>query len=714
MPRTEFELVLFWNSLIPISVVDAKTLKFLEINPAFMDLYGYSRETFFEMTIRDIRPSEEVERLLSYMLDDDAPSEEHLGIWMHKNKTGDILYVLQNVQKFTYHGQEALLIYSLDVTSEYVARLELEEARRLNDTLIRNLPDGFFLLNENGYVIKWNRRFEQLSGYNEDEVPGLTYRNFHEYQHLDQVEKAMKTLLDGETITMEAVFVKKDKTDVPCFYSASGFKINDKKYVIGTCRDLRSFKALEVKARKEKRRFRETFEQAAVGIAHVGLDGSWLRVNDKLCQILGYDRQELLEMDFQTVTYPDDLEADLYHVQKLIDAEMDTYTIDKRYIRKSGELIWVRLTVSSVWDGDTLEYFISVIQDITESYKLQEELKINQERLIKAQQIGKIGNWELDIQHDDLYWSDEIYRIFGIVSRDSFASNFEAFLATVHPEDREKLLKTQDAALRGEVPLNVEHRIVLPDGNIRTVFERGELRRDKEGKPISFVGTVEDITDLKETERALRQALNEKEVALGEMHHRVKNNLAVISALFTLHAESQSGLTPVEVIELIEQHIKTISRIHEEMYKSSDLSRIPILSILEKHLSNELFTEGVVKSISLPEEEIHINANQAITFFLLISETGLELNRICNKNNVIINKLSLFSENESLNIVYSLSKKNSPEVFSGIESVFKVQPIISTLMHQLDIKFEVNPDLRRVHIQFKMKDIKGSATSILN
>jgi hypothetical protein len=198
------------------------------------------------------------------------------------------------------------------------------------------------------------------------------------------------------------------------------------------------------------------------------------------------------------------------------------------------------------------------------------------------------------------------------------------------------------------------------------------------------------------------------------MHHRVKNNLAVISALFTLHAESQSGLTPVEVIELIEQHIKTISRIHEEMYKSSDLSRIPILSILEKHLSNELFTEGVVKSISLPEEEIHINANQAITFFLLISETGLELNRICNKNNVIINKLSLFSENESLNIVYSLSKKNSPEVFSGIESVFKVQPIISTLMHQLDIKFEVNPDLRRVHIQFKMKDIKGSATSILN
>ena len=713
MPRTEFELVLFWNSLIPIAVVDAKTLKFLEINPAFTDLYGYSRESFFEMTIRDIKPAEEVGRLLSYMLDDDAPSEEHLGISMHKNKSGEILYVLQNVQKFRYHGQEALLVYSLDVTAEYVARLELEEARRLNDTLIRNLPDGFFLLDEKGHVIKWNHCFEQLSGYYEDEIPGLTYRDFHEAQHLDQVEEAMKMLLNGETITMEAVFVKKDKTDVPCFYSASGFKINDKRYVIGTCRDLRSFKALEVKARKEKRRFRQTFEQAAVGIAHVGLDGSWLRVNDKLCQILGYDREELLKIDFQTVTYPDDLQTDLYHVQKLIDGELDTYTIDKRYIRKTGEVIWVRLTVSSIWDGDDLEYFISVVQDITESYKLQEKLEINQERLIEAQEMGKIGNWELDISKDELYWSDQVYRIFGIINKDDFKLNFESFFSRVYPEDRAKLMREQERALRGEAPLNFEHQIVLPDGQIRTVFERGKLRYDQEGKPAYLVGTVHDITDLKETESALRQALNEKEIALGEMHHRVKNNLAVISALFTLHTERGDGLTPAEVIELIEQHIKTISRIHEEMYKSPDLSRIPILSILEKHLNNELFTEGAVKSISLPEQEIHVNVNQAITFFLFISEIGLELNHICNKNNAVITNMRLFSENESINIVYSLSVENSTKVFSKIESVFWEQPIISTLINQLGIKSDINPDSGRVLIQFEMKDVRGSATTLL-
>ena len=713
MPRTEFELVLFWNSLIPISVVDAKTLKFLEINPAFTDLYGYSRETFLEMTIRDIRPSEEVERLLSYMLDDDAPYDEHLGISTHKNQSGDILYVLQNVQKFKYHGQEALLIYSLDVSTEYIARLELEEARRLNDTLIRNLPDGFFLMNDKGHIIKWNHRFEQLSGYNEDEIPGLTYRDFHETQHLTRVEEAMKTLLDGETITMEAVFVKKDKTDVPCFYSASGFKINDKRFVIGTCRDLRSFKALEVKARKEKRRFRQTFEQAAVGIAHVGLDGHWLRVNDKLCQILGYNREELLEMDFQTVTHPDDIENDLIHVQKLINNEIDTYTVDKRYIRKSGEIIWVRLTASTVWDGDILEYFIGVAEDITESKQLQNELKINQERLLKAQEIGKIGNWEYDLEKDQLYWSDEVYRIFGIINKDSFASNFEAFLSAVHPEDRPKLIEAQELAIRGEAPLNTEHKIVLPDGTVRVAFERAELKYNHNGSPKSLVGTVQDITDLKETEQALRQALNEKEIALGEMHHRVKNNMAVISALFNLHRDEQSDISSSEVIKLIEQQIKTISRIHEELYNTKDLSRIPIRRILQQHLNNELFTKGVVKSVSLPEEEIYINANQAVTFFLMISEIGLELSHICSETQTQVNDLSMYIENGQFNVVYSLSPKDSNGVFTQIEKIFCEQPIIHTLMDQLGIESKINSETGRVHIQFKLEDIKGSVTSML-
>jgi PAS domain S-box-containing protein len=112
---------------------------------------------------------------------------------------------------------------------------------------------------------------------------------------------------------------------------------------------------------------RATFDQAAVGIAHVGIDGSWLRVNDKLCTIVGYPRENLLRMTFQDITHPDDLETDLEYVRQVLSGEIKTYSMEKRYYRKDRSLVWTNLTVSLVKDssGEPLR-FISVVENITE------------------------------------------------------------------------------------------------------------------------------------------------------------------------------------------------------------------------------------------------------------------------------------------------------------------------------------------------------------
>ena len=104
-----------------------------------------------------------------------------------------------------------------------------------------------------------------------------------------------------------------------------------------------------------------------MGISHVGLDGRWLRVNNRLCEIIGYSREELLRLTFQDVTLPDDIEPDLTMVQRSIAGEIDGYHLEKRYVRKGGAIIWVNLTVSLVRDADTTRplYFISVVEDIT-------------------------------------------------------------------------------------------------------------------------------------------------------------------------------------------------------------------------------------------------------------------------------------------------------------------------------------------------------------
>ena len=89
-------------------------------------------------------------------------------------------------------------------------------------------------------------------------------------------------------------------------------------------------------------RFRATFEQAAVGMAHVGLGGGWLRVNDRLCDVVGYPREELLGLRFQDITRPEDLETDLGYLRRLLAGEVETYSTQKRYFRKDGSIVWLK------------------------------------------------------------------------------------------------------------------------------------------------------------------------------------------------------------------------------------------------------------------------------------------------------------------------------------------------------------------------------------
>lgn len=155
---------------------------------------------------------------------------------------------------------------------------------------------------------------------------------------------------------------------------------------VGTHSDITEQKHYEAALRQSQEQFRATFEQAAVGIAHVDLEGHWLRVNQKLCDIVGYCAAELTERTFQDITHPDDLEADLALMQKLLDGEIQTYSIEKRYFHQSGEIVWIELTASLVRevapdhqasnsDLGIPRYFISVVEEINDRKQAQAELQ---------------------------------------------------------------------------------------------------------------------------------------------------------------------------------------------------------------------------------------------------------------------------------------------------------------------------------------------------
>ncbi len=157
----------------------------------------------------------------------------------------------------------------------------------------------------------------------------------------------------------------------------------------------------EQRLRESERLSQATFDLAAVGIAHVGADGRWLRVNDKLCAIVGYSREELLRSGFQDITHPDDLKEDLDHVRQLLSAQIKNYSMEKRYLCKDRSVVWVNLTVSLVRTvAGKPKHFISVVEDITSRKRAEQAAQDFSGQLINAQEEerARLGR-EL---HDDI------------------------------------------------------------------------------------------------------------------------------------------------------------------------------------------------------------------------------------------------------------------------------------------------------------------------
>lgn len=143
------------------------------------------------------------------------------------------------------------------------------------------------------------------------------------------------------------------------------------------------------------------------------------------------------------------------------------------------------------------------------------DLRHSQESLNRAQRIAHIGNWDWDIAGGTLTWSDEIYRIFGLKPQE-FGATYEAFLEYIHPDDREPVAAAVRGCLEQRIPYSIEHRVIRPDGEERTVHEFGEVERDDTGAPIFMSGTVQDITRRKQADLALREARDRLEQKVEE------------------------------------------------------------------------------------------------------------------------------------------------------------------------------------------------------
>ena len=233
-----------------------------------------------------------------------------------------------------------------------------------------------------------------------------------------------------------------------------------------------------------------------------------------------------------------------------------------------------------------------------------------------------MGNWNWDIQGGALSWSDEVYRIFGL-NPQAFGATYEAFLARVHPDDRHRVREAVDQSLRAVRPYAIDHRIRLPDGSIRFVHEQGEVRFDEHGQPLRMIGTVQDITERKVAEMAMLRTLNEKDVLLGELHHRVKNNLQVVSSMLSLQTRHITADNVAQALSDSRERIRSAAILHERLYAADDLGRVDLLEharYLAERLARLHHQAGQAAQVRVSGVSLPLKLEQALPCALILYE----------------------------------------------------------------------------------------------
>lgn len=437
--------------------------------------------------------------------------------------------------------------------------------RRIFAALIEHSPDFIGIADPEGKPVYVNPAGRRMAGLAPDQsLEGTTITDFYPPELSSYVSgTALRALIEQGQWQGE--------TTLRHWPTGGGIPVSERYFLIpdpetgailgtGTItRDISELKRAREDAERARRQVQQAseeiaslVEQAPDGIFVADLDGRYTSVNTAGCRMLGYTREEVLGKTIMDLIPPDRVGQLQREKAQLLEGKIQVSEWTLR--RKDGTYLPVEVSAKILPDGRWQGF----ARDISARVQLEEALRASYADLSRAQSVAKVGSWRLDLRNNELRWSDETRRIFGVPRGATLT--YEEFLARVHPDDRAHVDREWTAALRGK-PYEIEHRIISA-GATRWVREKADLEFDEQGNPVGGIGITQDITDRKQVEQELREAQERFELALRGADLAAWDwNIETGEVVFNARWAELRGFRPEE----IRGHVDTwSSRIHPE------------------------------------------------------------------------------------------------------------------------------------------------------
>jgi PAS domain S-box-containing protein len=358
----------------PMWIYDLETLAFLDVNDAAVQHYGYSQEEFLSMTIKDIRPSEDIPALLEN-ISKVTKGLDIAGTWRHIKNDGTLIYVEIISHTLTFAGRRAEIVLAMDVTE----RKKAEEALYESETKFRRLTEAAFggiAVTEKGKFIEVSDQFATLFGYRRSELIGMYATDLIAPEvRSEDTEK----ILSGYDKPYESLCLRKDGSTFPVEVCGKNYYSQGRELRVTAIRDISEHKLTEETLRESEEKYKTLTENSLTGI-FIHQDDRFIFVNDRFAEMHGYKTEELLGKHHLILIHPDERETLRDIASKRLKGEIVPQRYEVRRIRKNGETIWCEMMATRISYRGRPAIMGNII-DITERKKAEEALKEREKEL---------------------------------------------------------------------------------------------------------------------------------------------------------------------------------------------------------------------------------------------------------------------------------------------------------------------------------------------